>query len=165
MAKVEGLRAAAVFYWMGCLLSGPRADDLHPAARDDHRTELAVCWANWREVVERLSRDVEIENAARAQLQRRYFGGREVFFADTGQAWAEHVDLVDRLERLAQGLTPPAKPSSRRCSPRTDGIASLEDRIAQRVEVLADDARVRAFGIMGERDRAVGIMERRLVAD
>ena len=31
IARVEGLRAAATFYWMGCLLGGPRAADLPPA--------------------------------------------------------------------------------------------------------------------------------------
>ncbi len=31
IARLEGLRAAATFYWMGCLLGGPRAADLAPA--------------------------------------------------------------------------------------------------------------------------------------
>jgi hypothetical protein len=28
VARIEGLQAAAVFYWMGCLLGGPRDEDL-----------------------------------------------------------------------------------------------------------------------------------------
>ena len=35
---------------------------------------------------------------------------------------------------------------------------------ARRVETLADDARVRAYEVLGDRPRAVAIMERRLSA-
>ena len=46
---------------------------------------------------------------------------------------------------------------------KTDGSAA--ERAANRTTELADDARVRAFEIIGERERAVAIMERRLLAD
>jgi len=42
---------------------------------------------------------------------------------------------------------------------------SVTARVAERVEGLADDARVRAHEIMGDRPRAVEIMERRLLAE
>ena len=41
----------------------------------------------------------------------------------------------------------------------------MTERVAGRVTRLADDARVRAYEIMGDRERAVTIMERRLLAD
>src|SRR5258705_1734689 len=38
MAEKEGLRASAAFYWMGCLLGGPREGDLMIVRR--HRTSI-----------------------------------------------------------------------------------------------------------------------------
>jgi hypothetical protein len=52
-----------------------------------------------------------------------------------------------------------------RRSPRTAAGGSLSERVAERVARLADDARVRAYEILGDRPRAVEIMERRLLAD
>ena len=104
IAKVEGLRASAVFFWMGCLLGGPRADDLPPAEKKVYLQELGAAWASWRTVVDRLSLDVRVENEARASLERKYFGGRDVFFADVGQTWAEHVSQVERLSALAETM-------------------------------------------------------------
>ena len=165
IAKVEGLRATAVFFWMGTLLSGPRADDLPPPEAKVYVRELADAWATWRSVVDRLDLDLRVENEARATLERRYFGGHDVFLADVGTAWADHVDLVERLVGLAEVLASPAATKARRGSSGTGTNASTEERAARRVAELADDARVRAYGIMGERERGVRIMERRLLAD
>jgi hypothetical protein len=163
-ARLEGLRATAAFFWMGCLLGGPRADDLPPAEAKTYVRELADAWGLWRAVVDRLSLDVNIENEARATLQRRFFGGHDVFFADAAQAWAEHVDLVERLANLADLLATTRGSKARpRRSKETDAARSLTERVAERVTRLADDARVRAYEIMGDRPRAVAIMERRLV--
>ncbi|MEX1263527.1 MAG: hypothetical protein WEE66_06255 [Actinomycetota bacterium] len=43
--------------------------------------------------------------------------------------------------------------------------ASVETRVADRVRRLADDARVRAYETLGDRLKAVQIMERRLKVD
>jgi hypothetical protein len=51
-----------------------------------------------------------------------------------------------------------------RRSTRTAG-GSLTERVVERVTRLADDARVRAYEILGDRPKAVQIMERRLLAD
>jgi hypothetical protein len=40
--------------------------------------------------------------------------------------------------------------------------ASVKTRVATRAETLADDARVRAYEVLGDRARAVEIMELRL---
>lgn len=45
---------------------------------------------------------------------------------------------------------------------QTDAVG-IEALVSRRVARVADDARVRAFEIIGERDRAVTIMERRLL--
>jgi uncharacterized protein YhaN len=148
---------------MGSLLGGPRADDLAPDQARAHARQLSDAWALWRRVVERLRLDVSVEQEARATLQRRFFGGHDVFFADAAQAWSEHVDLVERLVNLADLLATTQRPKPRRRSDRSDPDGSLSERVAERVTWLADDARVRACEIMGDRPRAVAIMERRLV--
>jgi hypothetical protein len=166
MARVEGLRATAVFYWMGCLLGGPRAADLPPAEAKVYERELADCWAPWWPVLDRLTLEVRVETEARATLERRFFGGRAVLFADAGAAWASHVDFVERLASLAETMASTGWPMARsRRSMRTAPGGSLTERVAERVATLADDARVRAYEILGDRPRAVEIMERRLLAD
>ncbi len=165
IAKVEGLRATAAFFWMGSLLGGPRADDLPPNEAKAYVGELADAWALWRTVVDRLSLDLRVEKDARTALQRRFFGGHDVFFADAAQAWSDHVELVERLVNLADLLATTAGPKPRRHSNQPHPGGSLTEPVAERVAKLADDARVRAFEIMGDRPRAVAIMERRLLGD
>jgi hypothetical protein len=166
MSRLEGLRATAVFYWMGCLLGGPRAADLPPAEAKVYERELADSWALWWPVLDRLRPEVRIENEARAALERRFFGGHDVFFADASTAWASHVDMVERLASLAETMASTGGPMARpRRATRTAPGGSLTERVAGRVARLADDARVRAYEILGDRPRAVEIMERRLLAD
>jgi hypothetical protein len=165
LSKVEGLRATATFYWMGCLLGGPRAADLPPAEAKVYERELADSWALWWPVVDRLRLDVRVESEARTTLERRFFGGHDVLFADASQAWTGHVDFVERLVSLAETMASTGGPMARsRRSTRTAG-GSLTERVAERVATLTDDARVRAYEILGDRSRAVEIMERRLLAD
>jgi hypothetical protein len=164
MARLEGLRATAVFYWMGCLLGGRRAADLPPAEAKVYERELTDAWALWWPVVDRLSLDVRIENEARATLERRFFGGHDVLFADAVASWASHVDFVERLASLADVMAPTGGPKARPRRPTgTAAGGSLTGRVAERVATLADDARVRAYEILGDRPRAVEIMERRLL--
>jgi hypothetical protein len=166
LTTVEGLRASAVFYWMGCLLGGPRETELPPAEAKEYRQELAECWESWRGVVDRLSVDVQVENEARARLEKRYFDGRDVFFRDVAESWSHHVELVERIAGLAEAMELPGKPRSRRPEREASrSTASEEERFAHRAQTLADDARVRAYDIMGERERGAGIMERRLLDD
>lgn len=166
VARIEGLRATAVFFWMGCLLGGPRAEDLPPVEAKIYRRELADCWAQWRAVVDRLSLDVPVENEARARLERQYFGGHDVLFADSSEAWASHVDMVERLVGLAEAIVWRNEAKARRRPPAPiDAGAPLEASVADRAARLADDARVRTFETLGDRPRAVQIMERRLSVD
>jgi len=166
VARVEGLRATAVAFWMGSLLGGPRADDLPATAARTYGRELAGCWAQWRAVVDRLGLDVRVESEARARLERQYFGGHEVLFADAARSWASHVDWVERLTGLADAMVWTNRPKApRRSSAGTGAGAFVETRVAVRVTRLADDARVRAYETLGERHKAVQIMERRLTGD
>jgi hypothetical protein len=58
----------------------------------------------------------------------------------------------------------PAKPTRRKPGGRGSGDA-FEAQVEGLASHLADDARVRAYEILGERERAVAIMERRLKAE
>ncbi len=162
IARVEGLRAAAAFFWMGTPLGGPRFDDPAPAEAKVYVEELGEAWTLWRTVVDHLSLGIRVENEARVTLERRFLGGHQIFFADVGETWAGHVDLVQRLASLADLLAVPGR-RGRAVGTKTGG--SVAERAALRTTELADDARVRAHEIMGDRERAVAIMERRLLDD
>jgi hypothetical protein len=165
MARLEGLRATAVFYWMGCLLGGPRESDIPPAEVETYRRERADAWGLWWPVVDRLTLDVRVENEARTTLERRFFAGHYVLFTDATKAWTGHVDFVERLASLADALASTGGPMDRsRRSTRAAG-GSLTERVAERVARLADDARIRAYELVGDRPRALQILERRLLAD
>ena len=154
VAELEGLRAAAAFWWMGALLGGPH----DPPASDEDARERREAWRSWRTLIDRLAFDLGIETAARASLERRYLGGHDCLFADAVADWARYGELVARLARIAELMrgTEPAR-TRRRAGDEATRIEALSTR-------LADNARVKAYEILGERERAVSIMERRLRA-
>jgi hypothetical protein len=159
IADHEGLRASAVFYWMGCLLGGPREADLAPAEWQEHQTEQATCRELWRSVVASLLVTVMVEEDARAALEARYLGGQPALLAATQKDWDRFAEQVDRLWSIAETMS---KPSEIPDDDVGDGDP-LAGRVADRVRHLADDARIAAFERLGEMLRAVAIVERRLL--
>jgi hypothetical protein len=139
---------------MGALLGGPHGP---PVSEEDDR-ERRDAWRSWRQAVDLLATDARVETEARAELERRYLGGHPVLFPDAATAWAKYVDQIERLFHLAE-VTEPARPTR-----RASGRASIAARVEALATWLADDARVKAYEIVGERERAVSIMERRLGA-
>jgi hypothetical protein len=165
MDKLEGLRAAAVFFWMGCLLGGPRDVDLPAGEVADHHRELADAWTTWRSVVDRLDEDVQAATEARAILSRQYYGGHDVLFADAASSWAGHVETVERLKSLAETITYARKAASRSARGRKQPPPSVQAEVDGRVLWLTQWSRVRAYEVLGERPKAVSIMERWLLRD
>ena len=155
VVQLEGLRAAGAFWRMGALLGGPH----EPPMSEKDAGERRDAWRNWRTLIDRLTTDVQVETKARASLERQYLGGHDVLLPDVAAEWASHVEMVARLARLDEitSVVEPTKPSRRRSSVEGTRVEALAGR-------LADDARVKAYEILGERERAVSIMERRLRA-
>ena len=155
VAELEGLRAAATFFWLGALLGGPH----EPPATDADARERREAWQSWRAVVAHLEANARIETAARVSLEQQYLGGHECLLADAKADWARYEDLVTRVARMAE-LVPEIEPA-KRPKPASDEAA----RVRALAIRLADNARVKAFEILGDRERAVSIMERRLQAE
>ena len=93
----------------------------------------------------------------------RYLAGHDVLFADAAMAWAGHVEFVERLAGIAETLAPgePAKTGPRKPD-RSGPGDSLDAQVEALASRLADDARVKAYELLGQRERAVAIMERRI---
>jgi hypothetical protein len=107
---------------------------------------------------------VAVEEEARASLESRYFDGRPVLLGDAAQEWAGLRDMVDRLASLA-GVRPPvigARTSGHRRSTAAAGRRHRADRVQERARTHADDARDSTFEQLGDRRRALAILERRL---
>jgi hypothetical protein len=163
-ADVEALRAAAVFLWMGCLLGGPRDEDLAPDELEEHHRELTSSWTSWLSVVDRLERDVQVVDQMRATLADRYYAGHDVLFANARTRWQGHVEQVGRIKFLADGIGSPDRgKAARRQRARGPRVPSVGAGVEARVAWLTDWAKVRAFEVLGERPKAVAIMERRIL--
>jgi hypothetical protein len=159
IAEREGLRAATCFYWMGCLLGGPREAELEPADWKEHQKEQVECWRSWRGVVASILLLSLEEEEAREQLEARYLGGRPALLAETKSDWDRFAEQIDRLWSISEKVVPLSQDEEKRVS-KLD-LASLDERVAERVRRLADDARVSTFERLGETPRAAAIMERR----
>jgi hypothetical protein len=160
VARTEGLRASAAFYWMGCLLGGPRETDLSPKDWAEHKKEQARAWHSWRAVVAGLLATVMVEDDAREQLEARYLGGQPSMLNDAERAWSSFAEMADRLWSIAEKLVPLTRAEERRLS--KDGGRILDQRVQERARKLADDARISTFDRLGENSRALAILERRL---
>src|SRR5450759_3466665 len=76
VARLEGLRASALFFQMRALTADPlfrgvAARRRHPIGVERH----ASAWQSWRDLVAVLLVTVELEEEARAQLEVRYLDG------------------------------------------------------------------------------------------
>ena len=146
---------------MGCLLSGPREEDLEPDEWQEHQRDQAVCWRQWRAVVTCLLVTVMVEEEVRAALEARYLGGQTALLAATQEDWERFAEQVDRLWSIAET-------TSEAGGTANDDVGDgdlLGGRVDDRVRHLADDARIATFERLGEMPRAVAIVERRLAAE
>jgi hypothetical protein len=160
MTTVEGLRAAAVFYRMGCLLGGPREKDLEPAEWIEHRKDQALAWDSWRAVVAALLATMLIEEDARTALEDRYLGGHPSLLGDTETAWSNFGEIVDALWSVAES-DGAGTPTKDRLS-LNDAEQLFDKRVEERVRTVADNARIAAFDRLGENLRALEILEARV---
>jgi hypothetical protein len=160
IAKLEGLRASAAFFWMGASFSGPDEEDLEPAEWAEHKEKQASAWQSWRAVVAGLVATLTVEEDARAELEARYLGGQASLFADAETEWSKFAELVDSLWSLSEKLVPLTPAEEHRAN--KDGGPLFDERVRARARKLADDARISTFDRLGEPARALVILERRL---
>jgi hypothetical protein len=147
---------------MGCLLGGPREKDLEPAEWAEHQTHQAAAWRSWRAVVAGLLATVVVEEDARAELERRYLAGQSSLLADAEDAWERFAELVDGLWSMAEDLVPLTAAEKRRVV--KNGHGRYDEKVAERVQTLADNARIATFDRLGENRRALRILEGRLAS-
>ncbi len=105
-----------------------------------------------------LVREVRTEGSALGLLERRYFRGRPVLFREPAEAWARvqvQMDMVEVLSSVSQG---PLGVGRR----RSHGNQGSKAPGAARAAELEDDARIFAFGLLGEPLRARAIAQDRL---
>ena len=146
--------------WLGLLSSEAelaertRCGDPEQAAREAQ---------DWRDVLAFSLTTLATEDAARVILERRYFDGRPVLFPALAREW---IDLVERLEWLAAHAD--RLPELRTAGEHDSGLEGLRAAAAEgaraRASELIDSARIEALNMLGERERAVAIIERRLSA-
>ncbi len=160
ISQVEGLRASGVFYWMGCLLGGPREGDLEPAEWTQHQKDQASAWGLWRGAVANLLVTMTVEEDARAELEARYLGGQPSLLGDAEREWTRFGELVDALWTIAERLVPLTQAEERRLP--KDALELFDERVQERVRAIADNAKISAFDRLGENSRALAILEARL---
>jgi len=166
VSRLEGLRASALFFQMRALTADPLFRGVAAKRRDPIGAERhASAWQSWRGLVATLLATVEVEEEARAQLEVRYLDGHGALFAGAAGEWANLREMADQLAGLAEILPFPGT------AVRTDLAEAArsdrpggdrEKRVAARAAALADQARLTALDILGDREGAAAIVERRL---
>jgi hypothetical protein len=73
----------------------------------------------------------------------RYLGGRPALLAESQAEWDRFVELVDRLWSMSGTLVPLNPDEKKRID--TANPDAFDERMAERVQRLADDARVSTF--------------------
>jgi hypothetical protein len=166
VSRLEGLRASALFFQMRALTADPLFRGVAAKRRDPIGAERhASAWQSWRGLVAILLATVEVEEEARAQLDVRYLDGHDALFAGATGEWASLREMAQQLAGLAEILPFPAT------AVRTDLAEAARsdrpggdraERVAARAAELADQARLTALDILGDREGAAAIVERRL---
>jgi hypothetical protein len=107
---------------------------------------------------------VRVEQAARSALDETYFAGRSVLFAEVAEDWTRVGEQADRVDSILETLREPFRTRAgfglRRVLPAKPGL--IASRAQSRAAELADEARIAAFEILGDRGRAIAIAESRL---
>jgi hypothetical protein len=164
-AHLAVLRSQVLSGHLNHLVTDPLSEDVAARrAEPEAARQVDTAWRTWRASVEELVRDVRVEQAARSALDETYFAGRSALFAEVADAWTRLGEQADRLDTIVETLREPFRTRAgfglRHVLPAKQGL--IADRARSRVAELADDARIAAFEIFGDRPRAIAIAESRL---
>jgi hypothetical protein len=155
-----GLRWALLTKWSGLLSAEAELARLTRRADAEHAAREAQ---DWRDALALALTTLYAEEVARASLERRYFAGQGVLFPGLAQAWAELLERLEWLAEHAEQLHGPAGPDGATLDP-AELRARAAEGAAQRASELADLARIAALELLGERERALAVLERRIEA-
>ena len=166
-ALLAQLRSRVLVAELGPLVMDPLSEDVVARrANPENARRVDRSWQLWRESTEAWVSDVRLEQLARSALDDAYFGGRPVLFDAVAEDWMQLGQQADRLQSSVETLREPFRTRAgfhRQCLlPKP--ASSIASRAGARAAELADDARIAAFGALGERHRALRIVERRLRA-
>ncbi|MDR3470091.1 MAG: hypothetical protein P4M09_00100 [Devosia sp.] len=164
-AQLAMLRSLVLVGHLDHLVTDPLSEDVAARRADPEGARgIDTAWRTLRASVEELVGDVRVEQAARSDLDQAYFAGRSVLFAEVAQAWTRTGEQVDRLDSIMETLREPFRTRAgfglRHVLPAKPGL--IMARAQSRAAELADNARIAAFEIFGDRGRAIVIAESRL---
>ena len=164
-AQLAMLRSLVLVGHLDHLVIDQLSEDVAARRADPERARgIDTAWRTWRASVEELVRDVRVEQAARSALDETYFAGRSALFAEVAEGWTQLGEQAYRLDSILETLREPFRTRAgfglRRVLPAKPGL--IADRARSRAAELADDARIAAFEIFGDRPRAIAIAESRL---
>jgi hypothetical protein len=149
---------------LGRLLLEDPSGRVASSANSENAAADRRSWQVWRESVEAFVGGVRVESEARAVLERTYFAGRSVLFAEIADAWGPLATRAAGLETMVGQMREPFRTQTGFDRPAIlpQRPGSFETRVQLRATELLDDARIGAFQQMGQRSKAVALMERRL---
>jgi hypothetical protein len=165
-AKLKGVTATALFFWMRALASDGMVHEM--MNRMNESTGHETSWSRWREAVSGLLTNVYVEDEARLSLEREFLDGHPSLFADVMADWTEALEQAERVARLAafmdqvSGANPVTSIAEIDLVPRRAAVAA---DVAKRATYLADMARARTLDMCRQEERALQILARHFGGD
>lgn len=156
--ETEGLRWALLTKWSGLLAAEAELARVTRHGDPEHAAREA---RDWQDALAFTLTNLYVEEAARVSLERRYLVGRGVLFPALTQEWADLVERLAWLAEHADRLPWLDAPDNATLDP-ADLRARATEAAADRAIELADLARIGALDILGERERARAVLERRM---
>lgn len=162
----ESLRYAALAWE----LRARSAEAAHDAnGMSGHRRGTSTRgWRKWRAAVASRVNDLNMAEAARVQLERRYLDGHASLFPDLAGDWQRLRDEAERFATLGDEVEG-RPPRRRRAVPLSrfglvTRLVPEGERAHDVTAYLADSARGTALDLLGNTDGTAAIAERRLLS-
>ena len=151
--------ALALTAQLRCLAADQLSFDATVRAADAAAAEAVDRgWQAWWANATAMVSEVEVATAAHTEVEARYFNGRSALFVQGADDLASTQVLADRVRQLMDALPTPL--NARVPEQDEDRTRELTQRVAERVDALTEAARITAFQLLGEPQRAARLAER-----